>query len=72
MLLGLHFEESIKTVIYHVYNSGVVCNTPNLINNHFRSTPYYLKGDVLKTVHARFYEWPIVPLYEVPYPALNT
>lgn len=71
MLPGVHFEESIKTAICQVCHSGVVCNTSNSINNHFRPAPHHLRGHALKTVHACFQDWPIVPSHEVPYPALD-
>lgn len=72
MLPALSFVESVKTIICHACSSGVVCNTPNSINNHFRPAPHHLKGDALKAIHAYFQEWSVVPSHEVPYPALDT
>jgi len=71
MLPALHFEESINTVICCVCKSGVMCNTPNSINNHFRPAPHHLKGDALKAIHAGFQEWPVVLSHKAPYPDLD-
>lgn len=72
MLPALHFEESIKTVICLDCKRGVVYNTRNSINNHFRPAPHHLKGDALKAIHTRFQEWPVASSHEVPYPDLDS
>ena len=71
MLPPVYFQESIGTVICGTCSSGIVVNTANSINNHFRSAPHHLKGDALKAVHALFKEYDTLPSDKVPFPLLD-
>lgn len=55
----LHFEESLGAVICHRCGYGVVMDSVNSINNHFRRQPHHLRGAALKAVHAQFQQWPV-------------
>jgi hypothetical protein len=52
----LYFKETLRVVIYHRCESGVVVNSVYLIINYFRANPHYLKGAALKAVRAYFAE----------------
>lgn len=67
----LHFEASLGAVICHRCESGVVVNSVNSINNHFRGKAHRLKGAALQAIHAQFQQWPARLTSEVRYPPVE-
>lgn len=64
----VHFEKSLGAVVCRPCASGVVVDTPNSINNHFRASPHYFKGPTLRFIHDQVVEWPTKSSSDVIFP----